>query len=409
MKRLRNFIRILMFSGKRYVTDQLGQRAVVLTYYTLFSVVPVMALLFGIAKGFSLEDQLKRAVYSRFAQHKDIVEWIYQFAETTLRQASGSVVAGVGVIALLWTVLWLIATIEKSFNAVWGLPPRRNWWRKFSDYISLVLLTPIMMVAVSTLGVVLRSKLRKLGDALPLGLGANLADVAANLAPLIVIWLLFTLIYKFVPNTKVRFRGALAAGIIAGVLYQLLQDGFIYLQRSVFTYNRIYGSFAALPLFLVWLNWSWQIILFGAELSFVWQHVDSGIFDDDRNRKVSSKLRREHQLAIIRMVFQEFERGRGCLPEAELAGALKLPDIVLRPEIEELLELNILSRAELENGKTGLLPKVPPEKFSILEFIRRINGAGDPDTPDFARFDALFNRIERSIAESECNINIHQV
>ena len=254
MKFLRNFFRILKVSGKRYVSDELGQRAVVLTYYTLFSVVPVMALLFGIAKGFSLEDQLKSAVYSRFSQHEDIVEWIYRFAETTLRQASGSLVAGVGVIALLWTVMWLIATIEKSFNAVWGLPARKGLWRRFSDYIALVLMTPIMMVAVSTLGVLLRSKLRHMSDALPWGIGSVMADVGANLAPLLVVWVLLTLIYKFTPNTRVRWAAALAAGIIAGVLFQILQDGFIYLQRSVFSYNRIYGSFAALPLFLVWMN-----------------------------------------------------------------------------------------------------------------------------------------------------------
>ena len=409
MKFLRNFFRILKVSGKRYVSDELGQRAVVLTYYTLFSVVPVMALLFGIAKGFSLEDQLKSAVYSRFSQHEDIVEWIYRFAETTLRQASGSLVAGVGVIALLWTVVWLIATIEKSFNAVWGLPARKGLWRRFSDYIALVLMTPIMMVAVSTLGVLLRSKLRHMSDALPWGIGSVMADVGANLAPLLVVWVLLTLIYKFTPNTRVRWAAALAAGIIAGVLFQILQDGFIYLQRSVFSYNRIYGSFAALPLFLVWLNWSWQIILFGAELSFVWQHVDSGIFDDDRNQRISTKLRREHQLAIIRLVFQEFDGGRGAIPEAEVAAALKLPDIVLRNEIDELLDLNILSRVELAHRRMGLLPKVPPNKFHILEFIRRINGSGDPETPDFARFDALFARIEKALAESECNVNIHQI
>ena len=93
----------------------------------------------------------------------------------------------------------------------------------------------------------------------------------------------------------------------------------------------------------------------------------------------------------------------------EVAAALKLPDVVLRNEIDELLDLNILSRVEMANRRTGLLPKVPPNKFHILEFIRRINGSGDPETPDFARFDALFARIEKALAESECNVNIHQI
>ena len=139
MKILRSCGRVIALSGKRYISDQLGHRAVVLTYYTLFSIVPLAALLFGIAKGFSLEEQLQSAIYSRFSNHRELLDWVYQFAETTLRQASGSIVAGVGVIALLFTVSLLITNIEKSFNAVWGLPPRKNLWRKYSDYISLVL------------------------------------------------------------------------------------------------------------------------------------------------------------------------------------------------------------------------------------------------------------------------------
>ncbi len=410
LKKLRFFGRVLTFSGKRYVADQLGHRAVVLTYYTLFSIVPLAALLFGIAKGFSLETQLQDAIYSRFANHRELLEWVCQFAETTLRQASGSIVAGVGVIALFFTVTSLITNIEKSFNAVWGLPPRKNLWRKYSDYISLVLLTPIMLVAVSSLGVVLRSKLLKLGDALPgLSVGAQVADFAAGVAPVLIAILLFTAIYVFVPNTKVRFGGALAAGIFAGICYQLLQDGFLFLQRSVFSYNRIYGSFAALPLFLVWLNWSWQIILFGAEISFVRQHIDSGIFDVDELQLMSPKLRREHQLAILYKVFSEFERGAGVIPVKDISNLLKLPEIVLRNEISELVEQKILCRAVAPDGSAGLLPGVPPGKYTVMDFLRQIHGGGDCTNPEFARFDRLFANMEKEVSVCDLNVNIHQV
>ncbi len=410
MKYLRSFGRIIALSGKRYALDQLGQRAVALTYYTLFSIVPLAALLFGIAKGFSLEEQLQKTIYARFANHREVVDRVYQFAETTLRQASGSIVAGVGVIALIFTVGLLIGNIEKSFNAVWGLPPRKNLWRKCSDYVSLVLLTPIMMVAISSLGVVLRRKLQALGDALPgLSVGAQVADFAAGVAPVLVAFVLFSAIYIFVPNTKVRFSGAIVAGIFAGVCYQLLQDGFLFLQKSVFTYNRIYGSFAALPLFLVWLNWSWQIILFGAEISFVWQHVDSGIFDVEELQAMSPKLRREHQLAILFRVFSEFERGQGVVPESDICNHLKLPEIVLRSEITELVEQKILCRALTADGSAGLLPGVPPGKYTVMDFLRQVHGQGDCENPEFARFDRLFGSMEKEVFACDLNINIHKV
>ena len=411
MKKLKRIANILCLSGKRYVSDQLAQQAVALTYYTLFSIVPLAAMLFGIAKGFSLEEQLQDVIYSRFATHKDLVDWVCQFAETTLRQASGGIVAGVGVIALLWTVIWLITNIEKAFNAVWGLPMRRNWWRKFSDYISLMLLTPIFMVLVSTFGVMIRSKLNALGDALPgFSAGAKMADLAAGIAPVIINCLLLTVIYLFVPNTKVRLKGAIFAGIIAGIAFQLLQDGFLFLQKSVFAYNRIYGSFAALPLFLVWLNWSWQIVLFGAEISFVWQHVDSGVLGgDEQSRKMSLRLRREHQLAILRMVFLEFNRGNGGMDEYEISKALKLPENIMRIELQELLDLGVLCRAaDVDNGSI-LLPGVPPEKFTVMDFLRLVNGVGDAETPDFARFEKIFSQMEQSVIASDKNMNIYKI
>ncbi len=403
-----SFGRILLLSGKRYASDQLGQRSVALTYYTLFSIVPLAALFFGVAKGFSLEEPLKDALYSRFTGHHEFLDWTYRFADTTLQRSSGSVVAGVGVIALLWTVIWLISHIEKSFNAVWGLPPRRNLWRKFSDYISLLLLTPLLLVAISTLGMILRSKLLQLGDALGAGWGAHLADFGAGVAPVLAACILFMLIYKFVPNTKVDWYGALAAGIFTGICFQLLQNGFLFLQKSVFTYNQIYGSFAALPLFLVWLNWSWQVVLFGAELSCVWQYIDTGVFGEKEQVQLSLKLRREHQLAILRLIFSEFENGNGALAENDIAQRLKLPELVLRDEINELLELKMLCRSVVAGGGIGFLPGLPPDKCTVLDFIRKVNGSGDNESAEFARFDRIFREMEDVLEKSSGNVNIYQ-
>jgi len=405
----RSLWRIIKYSTVRFGKDQLGQRAVALTYYTLFAIVPLAALLFGISKGFSLQNHLQEAIYNQFPSQTAMLDRVCNFAETALAQSSGGVVAMVGIIVLLWAVVWLISNVENAFNAAWGVPSRRNLWHKLSTYVSLLWMTPIVLIAVSTLGIVIRAWLQSWGDSLGSGVGSGMVNVAAVVMPEVVYSVMFTLMYKFIPNTKVRFKSALLAGIIAGVSCQILQDGFLFLQKWVFAYNRIYGGFAALPLFLIWLNWSWQIILFGVEFSFVHQHIESGVFEDSRVSQLSPKVRREHQLAILQLVFREFQRGQGAVPELDVAGRLKLPDIILRDEINELLELNLLCSVTFADGSRGFSPGVPPEKFTVVDFLRLVNGSGNSDVPEFAKFDALFAQMEKDVIDCGHNQLIHKV
>ena len=401
--------RIISYSSKRYATDQLAQQAVVLTYYILFSVVPVAALLFGIAKGFGLERNLRELIYARFPDNHEVVDYISEFAEKALSQSSGGVVAGVGVIALFWTVIWLINNIEKAFNVVWGLPPRRDVFRKLSSYLSLVLITPVMMVLISTFGVVLRRWLNLLSDKMPdWSFAGNILDKVAGVAPMFSSCVLFFIVYLFVPNTRVRWRGACVAGIFAGVTFQILQDSFIFLQSSVFSYNRIYGGFAILPLFIVWVNWSWQIILIGAEVSFVHQHWKSGVFNEN-SRKLSLKLRLEYQLAILSLIFRKFEKGSGPVPETEVASSLRLPDTILRKEIGALINSGLLCRTVAADGEVYLLPGVPVRGFTLLDYLRAVTGCGEEENQDIAKFDRLFKELEKAVAESKYNLNIHEV
>ena len=158
----RTYWRIIKYSSKRYVTDQLSQQAIVLTYYTLFSIVPLLALVFGITKGFGLDFPLEDFLHERFPANNDLPLQLCGIVQRTLENASGGLVAGVGVIALMWTVFWLITNIDKAFNVVWGLTARHSMLRKFSSYLSLVVLTPLMMVAVSTLGMMIRNHIQQL-------------------------------------------------------------------------------------------------------------------------------------------------------------------------------------------------------------------------------------------------------
>ncbi len=398
---------VFIIAGKRYVSAGHAQRAVLLTYYTLFSIVPLAALLFGIAKGFSLDKHLQNAIETRAVNHRELLQYISQFAERTLEEASGGVVAGIGVVALLWTVFWLITNIERSFNSVWDLPSGRNWWRKLSNCLSLTLFTPFLLIITGTAGVMMRNGLRKLSETMPVFDSMPMVvDKIAGLFSILLVCLLFAVIYRMAPNTRVRISSAIFAGLVAGIAFILLQDGFLLLQKKVFSYNRLYGGFAALPLFLVWMNWSWQIVLFGAEISFVNQNMDSGIFENGKEKERSLRLCREHQLAILRRIFLHFVSGNGALSERMLLSGLHLPETMLKQEIDELLAKKIICRTRTDLDELAFLPGVPPEKFTVLDFIAAVDGNGNSEVAEFARFDRAFDAMKTAVIDGKCNVRI---
>ena len=365
--------RVLWYSAKRYAADNHSQRAVALTYYTVFAIVPMAALLFGIAKGFSLDERLRVELSRQLHQHQEVLAWVCKFADTTLKQAQGGIVAGIGVIALIWTVLRLASNVEKAFNDVWGLPTRKNLLRRFSDYLALILLTPLALVIVGASGAALRTFFNKLaGSALPL-----LFTLAADFCPLLIAVAVFTLIYKCAPNTRVRFTSALFAGVIAGLLFQLLQDAFLFLQVNIFKYNRIYGTFAVLPLFLVWLQWSWQVALFGAEIGFVAQNIDTGIFDVKGNFRSGMRMRRVNQLACSALIYRHFDAGEGETSLNDLAKLLNLPIPMLESQIHELTECRIIRQIAGENCP-AYAPGFPPESYTASDCLRGLDQADNP-------------------------------
>ena len=408
-KQLKRIFDVMVISGRRYITARHAQRAVLLTYYTLFAIVPVAALLFGIAKGFSLEKHLHEIIDDRMVNHQEMFQYIYQFAERTLAEASGGVVAGIGVAALLWTVFWLITNIEQAFNAVWVLRSGRNWWRKLTNCLSLTLFTPFLLIITGTLGMMVNRFLEKFAGNMPLCGEFHIIPLLAKLSTVILVCLIFTAVYKCAPNTRVNISSALLAGLFAGVAFLLLQDGFLLLQKKVFSYNRLYGGFAALPLFLVWMNWSWQIVLFGAEISFVSQNLESGVFEDGKEKEYTIRLCREHQMAVISRIFNHFISGQGALSEKLLFKALHLPETMLKREIEELMEKHIICRTINENEELAFLPAVPPESFTVLDFLNAVGGRGDAETAEFARFDQTFKDMEACLNTHNFNTRITDI
>ncbi len=378
MSFLGRFVRVLVLSAELFRHGGHARQATVLTYYTLFSLVPLAALLFGIAKGFALEERLMSFFNTRFAAHQETLSWIYRFAETTLQEARGGVVAGVGVIFLFGTVITLASGIEDAFNTIWHLPQRRNLLRRVSDYLAILLVTPIVIIIAGSTTVVTRTLLHALAKQNPalFWKGLPLLVTGFELIPLLMACLLFGLIYFFVPNTRVRLSSSASAAFVAGTMFQALQCMLIYLQVALARYNTIYGSFAAVPLLLLFLQWSWKIILFGAEFAFVHQNIAAGHFAGAQT-ELSSRTRRLHLLTIAGRVIRQYDSKKGGLSESAATDGLRITRLQAREYLTQLRNAGVLLRVADAAGAESFVPAMPAANLTIMQVWKMLDESGE--------------------------------
>ena len=252
-----------------------------------------------------------------------------------------------------------------------------------------MVIIPLLIVIVGSLGVFLR----KLAAVLP-GAGFLLSWVL----PLVLTSAIFFLIYWLTPNTRVRVLPALAAGVVAGIGFQLLQDLFVLMQQSIFRYNRIYGSFAALPLFLIWLRWSWEIALFGAELGFVMQHIGSGMFDFPARVSGSSRRsRRFRQLAVARRIYVKFYAGGGASSFDELSGDLAMPEVFLERDLVALTAAGVICRVEDDGSEDSYVPLLPAS-LTVAGCVKQLDESGEDEVPsDVRKAEAALTATEENL------------
>ncbi|MDQ2179314.1 YihY/virulence factor BrkB family protein [Marinifilum sp. D714] len=343
-------LRIYLLAVKGFYEDKCQLRASALTFYSLLSVVPVLAMAFGIAKGFNLEARLETELKTNLAGQQEVLTWLIEFANKMLENTKGSLIAGLGFIILFWSVVKVLSNIEESFNDVWRIKKPRTWGRKFSDYTALMIFAPILLIGSSGATVFLKSNISGvLPDALFELVGPFIMFLL-NLAPFFLVWILFTLLYTFMPNTHVKFKSGLLAGIIAGTIYQMFQVLYIEFQGMVTTYNAVYGSFAALPLFLMWLQLSWLVVLFGAEISFAEQNVENYEYEAETT-EISYDYKRLLSLYVLNLIVQNFKQDNKPLCSQEISHQLEMPIRLVREILYNLNNAGLISELTTDKDK----------------------------------------------------------
>ena len=398
-------IRIFVLALKRFAVDDCQVKASALTYYSMLSVVPVIALAFAIAKGFGFVDTLERIINENLSSQKEVATWIQEFALSYLDTAKSDMIAGEGIIILLWSVMQILGSIEKSFNDIWGIKHSRSIIRKFSDYISFVIVATVLLVLSSGLMVFLSNSVTIFN------LGKIATPIISWASPYILTWAVFTIMFMLMPNTKVKFSSAIFGGIIAGSLFLGLQYGYITFQIGVSKYNAIYGSFAALPLFLIWMNWSWLIVLLGAELSYAIQNEKSFEFEAD-TENVSSEYRRLVSLLVVKYIVDAFQKGKTPPSMADLSVDLKLPTRLVSQVLRKLEDADLIVKVlidETKKNETGYHPAFNVDQMTVTCVIDKIEKSGSTDlhfeeTEDIRKIRTILDDFHKRQVELPSNI-----
>jgi membrane protein len=404
-------LRIILLATREFRENRIQLRASALTYYSLLSIVPIAAMAFGIAKGFGFETKLETAIRESAAEQPelaDVVDYVLEFATSMLQNINGGVIAGIGVVLLLWSVMKVLGNIENSFNVIWQIRRSRPFARKFSDYLSMMLIAPILFFLSSTItGYV--SSLANSSDAAVFEYIGPMLLFLVRLIPYALIFLLFTLLYVVMPNTKVNFKYGLYAGIIAGIIFQLTQYVYFYFQGEAGRLNAIYGSFVAFPLFLIWMQLSWIIVLLGAEISFAYQNIEKYELESE-SLHITPYNRRLLTFLLMYTIIKKFEKGENPSTSSGLGHELGIPVRLARDIIFDLLDGHLLVEAATDSPKeNAYLPALDIGKITVAFVVEQLDlRRGDDrlmaqEGPELDTFSEIQKGLLESLRNSPSN------
>jgi membrane protein len=392
--------------------DNIYLRASALTFFSLLSLVPVIAMAFGIATGFGLQEYLVAQLEQAFVGREEVLSFILEFSESLLETTQGGIMAAVALGILFFTVMKVLGHIEESFNEIWQVRKERSFSRKFTDYFAIMLIGPFLVILSNIFTVFLVEQVtRRVGL---LGFFSPVLMTLLSLVPFVLVLIMLTLLYMVMPNTRVKFTSALLAGIVAGIIFQLVQYGYIYFQIGVSKYSAIYGSFAALPLLMFWMQISWVVVLFGAELAFANQNIEQYEYETE-SLHMSTRNRRLITLYITHLIVKNFENGALPLNARQISQKLRLPIRLTRDVLEDLVETRILSEVRTERIKEpAYQPAIDINRVTIKYVTDKLDDRGIDflfarQSKEITRLKSVMESFDRCIESNPENLLLKDI
>lgn len=386
------FFRTVYLAAREFRNDRCPQQASALTVYSLLSIVPGAAIALVIARGLGLEDNLEAFVRESFNWRSEVVDIIANSARSLITSTSTGLITGVGVVFLLWSIVAVLGGIENAFNQIREVRSPRNWPRRLGDYLVVVLAGTILLVISSGVAVLIESQLFIIGQ---YSIGGSLfATVILRMLGLLAIAALFSFLYLIMPGERVSVGPAVFGGLLAGGLYLVVQWVYIKLQVGVAQYAAIYGGFVAIPLFLVWVQVSWNIVLFGAELSFAHENAETYGFEPDYAR-LSETGRRLLSLRMMCLLAGNLAAAGPPLTADEISRRLEIPHRLVRHLLRRLVGTSLVTVTP--RGPRAYAPALGVDALTIKFVTDRLDEYRGTAMPPSGREDAVV--LSRALAE----------
>jgi len=362
--------RVILSSINGFQRDRCWLHASSLTLYTLFSIVPIMAMAFGIAKGFGFQQFLEGKLLSMFEGREEIINNVVEFSTNLLDKTHGGPMAILGVIVLIYSLVKLMGHIENAFNRIWWVKGGRPVIRKITDYMTISIAAGLLVIFSGSANIFMITRLEMFFEFIEVPAGLeSLISFGFNIFPVISIWLLFSFFYVIIPNKKIGLKPAIVGAVAAGTVFHVVQMIYFKFQVGVSSYNAIYGSFAALPLFLIWLQFSWAILLYGAEIAFVWENTTGLETDELEYDNLGFRIQKLLALRIVLLCVKRFAQGKAPVTDIEISKELKLSLKIVKIFLEKLVESGLLFQVCSSPGYMGYSPAMDIELLSIMDVI----------------------------------------
>ena len=386
-------LKIINLSVHSFLDRDLQMRSYALTYNTVLAVVPALAMLFAIARGFGFQNLMQSELFRYFPAQQKALETALEYVENYLAQASQGIFIGIGLVFLLWTLISLLSNVEDTFNHVWRLTTTRSLQRKFTDYTAMFLLLPVLMVCSAGISIFMSDTVQHVFEGNPL---SPMMHRLLGFMPTVISWMIFTAAYWMIPNTKVKFKYALFAGVLAGTLFQGVQWLFVTGQVYVSKYNAIYGSFAFLPLMLVWMQLSWLITLSGVVLTYACQNFDTFAYRD-KAKDISQTYSNQMAIAVLALATKKFKHRQQPLTSQELIDDYGIPGALAEKILSRLQDAGLLTA--ISNGKDDTIaynPACDPDDLTVNTTANALTDTGN--TNFIIKADTRFNKLLEQFA-----------
>lgn len=370
-----NLTKTLSLSVQSFMDKNLQHRAYALTYSTVLAIVPALAMIFAIGRGFGFQNILQSELFKYFPAQRTALETAFTYVDAYLEQSSQGLFVGIGVVFLLWTLVSLMGNIETTFNQIWGIKTDRTFFRKITDYTAIFLILPILMVCSAGLSLFMSSTFQSLEQ---FSIISPVLHHILDFLPLVISWFIFAGLFSMIPNTKVKFVNALLAGILCGTLFHLVQWLFLTGQIYVSKYNAIYGSFAFLPLMLVWLQLSWLITLIGVVITFAMQNISNYNFNKNIER-ISHRYLNEVTIITLAIIIKRFELHQDPITKDLLLSKYRFPVKLLNLILDRLHDSNLVSVVLIGQNETGFQPAYNINDMTVNDVRNRLDGYGETD------------------------------